>query len=118
MEFKNYRELVMYYQTTIRNVFLSTTVSFAALGYSRFYREKSKLYENSLVLISLLILICSVTLNYNLYDSLNKYKKNSKYSEINRWTIINNIYFFVHLILLIFGTYTLYRLYFNKTFNK
>ena len=118
MEFKNYRELVMYYQTTIRNVFLSTAVSFAALGYSRFYRGKSRLYAYSLVLISLLILICSTALNYNLYDSLNVYKKNSKYSEINRWTIINNIYFFVHLILLIFGAYTLYRLYFNKTFNN
>jgi len=118
MEFKNYKELVMYYQTTIRNVFLSTAVSFAALGYSRFYRGKSKLYSNSLVLISLLILTCSIALNYNLYDSLNGYKHMNKYNEINRWTIINIIYFFVHLILLIFGGYTLYRLYFNKEFNK
>ena len=114
MEFKNYRELVMFYQTTMRNVFFSTAVSFAALGYSRFYRGKSKLYANSLVLISLLLLICSTLFNYNLYDSLNDYKKDSKYSEINRWTIINKIYFFIHFILLIFAFYTLYRLYFNK----
>ena len=109
MEFSNYRELVMYYQTTIRNVFLSTAVSFAALGYSPFYRGKSKLYTNSLVLISLLILICSSALNYNLYDSLNEYKKDSKYSEINRWIIINNIFFFIHLTLLILAFYTLYK---------
>mgnify|MGYP001405994439 CR=1 FL=1 len=117
MEFTNYRELVMYYQTTIRNVFLSTAVSFAALGYSRFYRGKSKLYTNSLVLISLLILICSSALNYNLYDSLNEYKKDRKYSEINRWIIINNIFFFIHLTLLILAFYTLYRVYFDKQFN-
>ena len=113
---KSYKDLIMYYQITIRNVFLSTAVSFAALGYSRFYRGKSKLYSNGLVLISSLILICSIILNYRLYDSLNKYKNNKKYEEINGWIMINKIYFFIHLCLLFMALYTLYRLYFNKQF--
>jgi len=116
MNFESYKDLIMYYQTTIRNVFLSTAVSFAALGYSRFYRGKSKLYSNSLVLISLLILICSTILNYRLYDSLSVYKNNEKYEEINGWIMINKIYFFIHICLLFMAFYTLYRLYFNKEF--
>ena len=44
MEFETFKDLIMYYQTSIRNVALTTAVSFAALGYSRFYRGKSKLY--------------------------------------------------------------------------
>ena len=40
----------MMYQTSIRNVALTTAVSFAAPGYSRFYRGKSKLYAIGMVL--------------------------------------------------------------------
>ena len=34
LEFESYKDLIMYYQTSIRNVALTTAVSFAALGYS------------------------------------------------------------------------------------
>ena len=37
------RDLLMFYHTSIRNIALFTSVSFAALGYSRFYRGKDKL---------------------------------------------------------------------------
>ena len=117
MQFETYKDLVMYYQTTIRNVFLSTAVSFAALGYSRFYRGKSKLYSNCLCLISLLIIIASFSINFNLYNSLNNYLDNEKYSDINKWTIVNKILFITHLLLIFFAFYTLYRLYFNKEFK-
>jgi len=116
MEFQNYKELIMYYQTTIRNVFLSTAVSFAALGYSRFYRDKSKIYSVGLVFISFLILLCSFVLNYYLYESLKDYKNNEKFSNIQNWEIINKVYFIVHFCLLLFALYTIYRLKFNKMF--
>ena len=117
MQFENYKDLVMYYQTTIRNVFLSTAVSFAALGYSRFYRGKSKLYANSLCLISLLIIIASFSMNFNLYHSLNNYKNNEKFLDINRWTVVNKLMFITHILLIFFAFYTLYRLYFNVEFK-
>tara|TARA_Y100000996_G_C22541495_1_gene650197 strand:- start:1494 stop:1847 length:354 start_codon:yes stop_codon:yes gene_type:complete len=117
MQFETYKDLVMYYQTTIRNVFLSTAVSFAALGYSRFYRGKSKLYSNSLCLVSLLIIIASFSINYSLYNSLKNYIDNDKYSDINQFTIVNKLLFISHILLIFFAFYTLYRLYFNKEFK-
>ena len=73
-KFESYRDLVMFYQTTIRNVALTTAVSFAALGYSRFYRGKSKMYTSGMVFVSLLIICASFILNYYLYNSIQKYK--------------------------------------------
>ena len=56
MHFETFKDLMMYFQTSIRNVALTTTVSFAALGYSRFYRGKNQLYVSGMVLVSLLLL--------------------------------------------------------------
>ena len=64
----------MYYNTTIRNVALTTAVSFAALGYSRFYRGKSKMYSTGLVLVSFLIILCSAIINILLFNDIEKYK--------------------------------------------
>ena len=55
LELQSNKDVLMYYQTTIRNVALTTAVSFAALGYSRFYRGKSTIYASGLVLVSLLL---------------------------------------------------------------
>ena len=74
LDFENYKDLLMYYNTTIRNVALTTAVSFAALGYSRFYRGKSKLYVVGMVFVSLLILTCSALINYLLFSDIEKYK--------------------------------------------
>ena len=36
------KDLLMFYQTSLRNVGLFTSISLALLGYSRFYRGKNK----------------------------------------------------------------------------
>lgn len=116
MEFESYRDLVMFYQTTVRNVALTTAVSFAALGYSRFYRGKSKLYSSGLVLVSLLLLSCSFLLNYHLFNSIQPYLNKEKYTSINQWKLINKLFMVIHAMLFFFALYTFYRLYTNNTF--
>ena len=110
--FSNEKELLMYFQTSIRNVALTTAVSFAALGYSRFYRDKSKLYSVGMTFMSMLIITCSALLNLFLFNSIQEYLDNNK--EINRLSIINKIFIIVHLIAIFFGLFTLYRLAFDK----
>ena len=58
--FKTEKDVLMYYQTSIRNVALTTAVSFAALGYSRFYRDKSLLYTNGMVFVSFLLVFVGI----------------------------------------------------------
>lgn len=115
--FETKKDLAMYYQTSIRNVFLSTAVSFAALGYSRFYRGKSKLYSLGMVFVSALLVICSLLLNLYLYNHINEYMEKLDFMELSKWLNINRIAILIHIIILIFVIYTFYRLYFNKQFS-
>jgi hypothetical protein len=116
MEFESFKDLIMYYQTSIRNVALTTAVSFAALGYSRFYRGKSKLYVVGMVLVSLLILSCSILLNLFLYDDIQKYINNPKYKAIEKWSNINKLFMVAHAFSIFFAIYTFYRVFTNNTF--
>jgi len=109
LEFESYRDLIMYYQTSIRNVALTTAVSFAALGYSRFYRGKSKMYTSGMVFVSLLIVVASFILNYHLYNSIQKYKDLTKTKQISNWEIVNILFFVSHAVAIFFAFYTLYR---------
>lgn len=116
LDFESFKDLIMYYQTSIRNVALTTAVSFAALAYSRFYRGKSKLYTTGMVFVSLLILCASFILNYHLYNSIQKYKKLSKTKQISKWEIVNILFFICHIIAILFAFYTLYRVATGNTF--
>ena len=116
LEFESYKDLIMYYQTSLRNVALTTAVSFAALGYSRFYREKSKMYTSGMVFVSLLIIIASFILNYYLYNSIQKYGKINKTKKINNLKIVNILFFTSHIIAILFAFYTLYRVSSGNTF--
>ena len=108
------KDLVMYYQTTIRNVALMTAVSFAALGYSRFYRGASKTYSVGLSIVSFLIISCSATINFLLYKTFSE----SEYSEnMKSWLIVNKTFFVVHTIVVALGLFTSYRLITGKKYK-
>ena len=49
---KTEKDLFMYFQTALRNVGLYTSISFASLGYSRYYRDKNSIYNLYLILVS------------------------------------------------------------------
>ena len=54
------KEIIMFYHTTLRNVGLYTSISFALLASSRFYRGKNKIYNIIFIILSLLILLTSI----------------------------------------------------------
>lgn len=116
MDFKSFKELIMYYHTSIRNVALTTAVSFAALGYSRFYRGKSKLYVSGMIIVSLLLLSCSFLLNLFLYNDIQKYINNPKYKAIENWSNINKVFMVIHAITICFAIYTFFRVFTGNTF--
>jgi hypothetical protein len=114
MKLDSEKDLIMYYHTTIRNVALMTAVSFAALGYSRFYRGASKLYSVGLSLVSGLILLCSMIINLFLYNSFNDSEHSA---DMKNWLIINKIFFVVHGLVLSFSLFTTLRLMSGRKFK-
>ena len=99
LELQSNKDVLMYYQTTIRNVALTTAVSFAALGYSRFYRGKSTMYASGLVLVSLLIISTSYIININLYNLIINHNKNDiSLTSANNLLSVNILFIISHII--------------------
>jgi hypothetical protein len=103
----------MYYQTTLRNIALYTSVSFAALAYSRVYRSKNNFYNVSLIFVSILFLSISILLNYYLYlfgkSYTNKRIHENNDIDFNKYVKLNQIIFIIHGILLLLGIITLFK---------
>jgi hypothetical protein len=64
--FDNAEALNNYYQSTLRNIGLTTSIVFAVLSYSRFHIKLNKNYFIVMYIITALLLIISFYLNYYL----------------------------------------------------
>tara|TARA_Y100000389_G_scaffold178371_1_gene191506 strand:+ start:20659 stop:21078 length:420 start_codon:yes stop_codon:yes gene_type:complete len=118
LHFDTNHKLLMFFQTTIRNVALTTAVSLATLGYSRFYREKNTYYTTILVLASLLVISCSSVINYNLYETIvDHYSTDSKLDGANKYLIVTQIFMVIQFILIHLAAYTLFKLLRNRVFK-
>ena len=118
LELQSNKDILMYYQTSIRNVAITTAVSFAALGYSRFYRGKSSIYSSGLTLVSLLIIAASCILNINLYNLMEQHARvDNSLTSANNYLIVNKIFMICHSLIILFGLYTFYRLITGKKFD-
>ena len=110
-------KILTYYHTSLRNVGLYTTISFGALGYSRFYRGKSKLYSVGMIIISLVFLLIASLLNILLYNTIQEYINKEEYKHIEKWVVVNKIMLILHTLLIFFAGYTLFRLYTGNKFD-
>ena len=98
---------LMYFHTTLRNIGVYTTLSFAALAYPRVYRGKSSYYDILLISISQAFLVIAALVNYFLYQDFIAYI--DKEPDIAKWEILLQIMVGVHLVLLTLGIITTIR---------
>ncbi len=109
---EKYNNLIMFYHTTLRNVGLFTSISFASLGYSRFHRDKSQLYNIALIIISLCFLYIATIINYYLILDINDFSKHQDdkmHEKIIKWNTIPKIIISFQAILFLLGIYTLIK---------
>ena len=100
---------MMYYQTTLRNTGLFTTVSFAALGYSRFYRGKDKLFNVALILASIVFMVLTVYLAKYMVEDITVWQKELKSDHIEKYLLLPRAVYVVNVGLLTLALYTLFR---------
>ena len=103
------KDLMMYYQTTLRNTGLFTTVSFAALGYSRYYRGKDKFFNISLIIASMIFMGITLMLSKFLIDDMEKWEQDIETPYNEKYLIIPKVIFGVNVFLLTLAVYTLMR---------
>lgn len=105
----------MYFHTALRNVGLYTSLSFAALAYSRVHRGNTPIYDMILITISMTFLLLSFIVNYVLNKDIKQHLEQSEESEKEKMHLsITHAIFGVHGVLLILGLGTFARLYILK----
>lgn len=104
------KDILMFYQTSLRNVGLYTSISFALLASSRFYRGKNKMINILFILLSLSILLCSITMCKYLIDDLKNMKQNlDEIKYLNKWETIPQIIYYVNIVVGLIGATTLFK---------
>ena len=109
---RNYYNSIMFYQTTLRNVALFTSISIAALGYSRVYVGKSKIHTYGLLFVGLFFNIIAFIINLYLFMDMTRFIKNKKHEIDNKllskWLFIPQIILVLQVLLFIFGILTFF----------
>ena len=93
---------LMFYNTTIRNVGLYTSISVALLGYAtRLKGDKSKLTKFFFLLASTAFLSIAMYLNYIMYDILHEYRQSSikNQEDLKPWMTISMVIFPIHVVI-------------------
>lgn len=109
-----FKDILMYHQTSLRNVGLYTSVSLALLGVSRFYRGNGDaLYNITFILVSLATLLIAFSILQNLNRHVSMFGESLKDEKqkkiIDEWLMISMSLQFVLVTITIFSMYTLYR---------
>lgn len=82
------KDLLMYLQTSLRNMGLYTSLSYGALGYSRYYRDKNEMYNIYLIIVSLIFNFISIYIGICLIIDINKFDNTLKSKNIKKWKIL------------------------------
>lgn len=82
------KDILMYFHTSVRNMGLYTSLSFGALGYSRFYRGKNPTYNIYLIVVSLVFTFISIYTGICAIKDLQTFNKKVKSTYLTKWEVI------------------------------
>ena len=107
------KDLMMLYQTTLRNVGLFTSISLALLVYSRYYRAKrNRLYNIAFVILSMASLMVSIkVLHHMLTDHIElfQYLNDNEKNILAKWYKIPEFTQYILYTIMAFSTVPLFR---------
>ena len=101
------RSLLMYFSTALRNIGLFTSISFAALGYSRYYRSKNAIHNIYLILVSLFFLLASIYIAYYLVQDIETFNNDETNKIMEKWILLPKAIVIVNGGVFAIGVYTL-----------
>ena len=107
------KDMLMMFNTQLRNVGLFTSLSFGLLTISRFYRNKDDdIYNMIYILFSGVFLYISITIAKYLLEDMKAIISNiqeNRKTMLRKYIIIPKIVFYTNIVMLVFTVYTLYR---------
>ena len=100
-------QLMTYFQSTIRNIGLYTSLSFGAIAFSRYHRDKIWSINVLLLIISIVFIINTIYIIHYLRNDVQKYINLEEFESLKRWMIIPNIMEYVNYTLILISLYIL-----------
>ena len=107
-----------YYQSTLRNVLVLSTLSMAFIREALVYKNKNKFYNLVYLIFGFIFLLIGFSLNYFLLRDTKIYKtskKNSEQSKDIQYDLI--IIYVMFVIMLLFMLFTIYRIIQNMIYQ-
>tara|TARA_E500000178_G_C16820424_1_gene661238 strand:- start:329 stop:700 length:372 start_codon:yes stop_codon:yes gene_type:complete len=112
----SYKDLIMYYHTSIRNTISSVALAIAIIGFGSTTKiKKNKQLFRCLLLIAISLLVISVYNNLLMRKILFTFKEKDDYYdnfEIEGFITISNIFYIIDTVLILVGLYILYKSFF------
>lgn len=109
-QFLNYMPYLSYYQSSLRNIVIFTTLSMTFLSQAGVYKSKNTLYNGINLLFSLVFLLVGVILNWLLISTTKSFNKtHADSSEYENYLYILYSIFGLMIIYLLFILFRIYR---------
>ena len=112
MEF-SVRTIMMYYQTSFRNIGLYTSVSLATLGAARFHRERSFMLNISLIGVAIAFNLIAIAIGVYMLEDINYLEDNQKEDNslplLNKWSLLPKITVVVNTCIILSSIFVFYR---------
>jgi hypothetical protein len=109
-----FKDTLMFYQTSLRNVGLYTSISLALLGVSRFYRgQGDSVYNIAFILVSLATLLLAFSILQNLNSQISMFRGSLKDENQKKivadWLRISTSLQLILIAMIMFTIYTFYK---------
>ena len=107
------KDMLMMFNTELRNVGLFTSLSFGLLTISRFYRNADDdIYNMIYILFSGVFLFISVLIAKYLIEDMNTILisiEDKRKKMVKKWLLLPKIVYYSNILMLLFTYYTLFR---------
>ena len=105
---KTEKDLLMMYHTEIRNIGLYTSISLAALAYSRSYRGKGFYRNIAGIFLSLAFIFFSIVINRYLWLDVEEFLKDIDSKMMPKWLQLLPLIGVFQVLIVMMNVYTLY----------
>ena len=101
-------KILSYYHSALRNIGLYTSLSFAALVYSRYHRNKNFTINILMIFISIFFTLLSLYITFFLRKDLETIHENEGLEALKKWLLLPHIMQYVNGCILLISLFVLF----------
>lgn len=101
-------KILSYYHSALRNIGLYTSLSFAALVYSRYHRSKNFIINILMIFVSIFFTLLSLCITIFLREDLEMIHEKDEFEALEKWLLLPDIMQYVNICILLTSLFVLF----------